>query len=136
MKKIVNQFMRFCITGGINAVIDFIIYLSLTRFFNFWSQHLVMATAIAFLIASTNGYFMNKYWTFKDNAGKHHVQYPKFLIVMTIGLGINALCFYFLAHYMGINDIVSKILVAFIVLFWNFSLNKLWTFIKPKQASI
>lgn len=126
-KASITQFVRFCITGFINAGIDFTVYLGLTRLFHFWSQHLVLATAIAFAIANTNSYIMNTYWAFKA-VGRHHIQYPKFLTVSLVGLSLNALCFQILVGQFQLHDIIGKIIVAGIVLVWNFSANKLWTF--------
>lgn len=128
----IRQFARFCVTGTINATIDFSCYLLLTRLFDFWSQHLVTASITAFILASTNSYFMNKYWTFRDRLGKHHIQYPKFITVSVISLLISAGCFYMLVHAWHFNDILSKVIVAAIVLFWNFTINKLWTFVPAK----
>lgn len=128
MSSLFWQFFRFCVTGTINTVVDFIVYLGLTRSFAYWENHLVLATGISFVVASTNSYVMNKYWTFKDKFGKHVIQYPKFITVALIGLSINVGLFYVFVHLVHINDIASKVLVAGVVLFWNYLANKLWTF--------
>ncbi len=133
----VKQFIRFCITGTISAAIDFTVYLSLTRLFDFWSKHLVTTTILAFIIANTNSYFMNKYWTFEQGMGSHAIQYPKFILVSIVGLVINAAFFFSFVHILKFNDIISKIIVAAIILCWNFVANKFWTFIHkpiPKLA--
>ncbi|MDP3970719.1 MAG: GtrA family protein [bacterium] len=133
MKQFISQFVKFCITGTINAGIDFLVYLGLTRYFDFWENRLVMATGVAFVIANINSYIMNKYWTFRDPNGRHKIQYPKFFAVSLVGLAINLAVFYYLVHVLMIDDILSKVIVAAIVLVWNFFANKFWTFIKPKK---
>lgn len=128
MPIIFKQFARFFVTGSINAAIDFIVYLGLTRSFEFWQQHLVVATGVAFIVANTNSYFMNRYWTFKSRATRRKVEYAKFFTVSLIGLGINVVTFHYFVVGFLINDIVAKVVVAAIVLVWNFLANKLWTF--------
>ncbi|MFA5995947.1 MAG: GtrA family protein [Patescibacteria group bacterium] len=124
----IKQFVRFCIIGTFNTGLDFLVYISLTRNFAFWTEHLLLATASGFIAASTSSYILNRYWTFKVTTGQHRVQYTKFMLVVSGGLGINALCFYVLVHVWHINDLISKALVVGIVLFWNYLLNSRWTF--------
>lgn len=128
MPPIAKQFARFFVTGTVNASIDFIVYLGLTRMFSFWQNHLAAATGIAFIVANTNSYFMNRYWTFQSRAKGHKVEYTKFLTVSLIGLGINVVTFSWLVHWFGLHDVAAKIMVAAVVLVWNFSANKFWTF--------
>ncbi len=134
-RKNLKQFIIFCLVGTTNAIIDFAVYLFLTRVLNVWSEQLTYATMVSFLVANFNSYFMNKYWTFKNKEKLHHVQLPKFFVVTVLGLGLNALCFYILTYYFGLFDVLSKVIVAGIVLFWNFTLNKFWTF-KVKKDEI
>jgi putative flippase GtrA len=128
MPLVVKQFMRFFITGSINAAIDFIVYLGLTRSFHFWQQHLVWATGVAFVVANTNSYFMNRYWTFQSRTQSKKMEYGKFLTVSLIGLGINVVTFHYLVYWFSLHDVFAKVVVAGIVLVWNFSANKFWTF--------
>lgn len=128
MPTVVKQFVKFFITGSINAAIDFIVYLALTRLFNFWQEHLAIATGIAFIVANTNSYFMNRYWTFRSRQVVNKIEYGKFFTVSLIGLGLNMLIFHYLVYWFELHDIFAKVVVAGIVLIWNFSANKLWTF--------
>lgn len=130
----IAQFIRFCVVGTLNAGVDFVIYLTLTRLFAFWQHNLWLATAVSFSVASTNSYFLNKYWAFQDKTGKHTVQYPKFIAVSIVGLGINLLAFSICLNIFHLHDIISKIIAAGIVLFWNFAINKFWTFASKQHA--
>jgi putative flippase GtrA len=123
-----QRFLRFCIIGTFNTGLDFLVYIGLTRNFSFWNEHLLLATACGFIIASTSSYILNRYWTFKVKIGQHRVQYTKFMLVVSGGLGINATCFYILVHVFNLNDLFSKALVVGVVLFWNYLLNSRWTF--------
>ena len=68
IKKVdIQQFLCFCGVGTLNAVIDFGILnllLSLHPTLNTWK--ILSYNSLAVLLASTNSFFWNKYWTFKQ----------------------------------------------------------------------
>lgn len=127
MKKLMFQFSKFVFVGLINTGLDFLVYAGLTRVFLFWDSHKILAASLAFFIANLNSYFCNKYWTFQNKEKKHHLQYLKFLIISLIGLGLTDLIFY-LALHLGLYDLLAKLVPIPLVLLWNFSANKYWTF--------
>ncbi|MBU0671317.1 GtrA family protein [Patescibacteria group bacterium] len=126
-KPLIFQFLRFVVVGIINTSIDYIIYLCLTRFIDWFDENKVVATSIAFVVAATNSYFMNKFFTFRDKSKEYGTQYIKFFFVSLVGFGINAFIFYLLLET-GMFDILAKVLTTGVVLVWNFFANKFWTF--------
>ncbi len=127
MKLMYRQFIKFAIVGTSNTAIDFLIYAALTRLWEYWFDHKILASTIAFIIATVNSYSWNKYWTFRNKNQDHRVLFAKFFVVSSIGLGINVGIFSMLLPS-GMNDIMIKILAIVVVLFWNFLANKFWTF--------
>lgn len=127
-----KEFIKFSIVGISNISIDFLIYLLLTRETVFFSQHLLFANILSFIVASFNSYYWNKSWTFRDNNKNHRILYTKFLAVSIGGLIIAQLIFFIGVHYLNIYDILVKILASAIAISWNFLLNKLWTFTKKQ----
>ena len=125
-----KQFAKFVMVGLVNTAIDFFIYFSLTRGTDFFERHLLSANIIAFSIAATNSFFWNKKWTFRDQGKNYHVQYSKFLIVSIGGLLLSQGIFVLGVHYLKISDIITKLAAVVIITFWNFALNKWWTFKK------
>lgn len=125
-----KQFSKFVMVGFVNTAIDFFIYLSLARGTDFFERHILSANIIAFSIAATNSFFWNKKWTFRDQGKNYHTQYSKFLIVSIGGLILSQGIFVIGVHYLKISDIITKLAAVVIVTFWNFALNKLWTFKK------
>lgn len=123
-----KQFSKFVIVGFINTAIDFFIYLSLARGTDFFERHILSANIIAFSVASANSFFWNKKWTFRDQGENYHIQYSKFLIISIGGLILSQGIFVLGVHYLKISDIITKLAAVAIVTFWNFALNKLWTF--------
>ena len=133
-RPLIGQFIRFALIGILNTGIDYVIYLVLTRYVEWFDENKVAATSIAFIIAATNSYFLNKIWTFKDKSKEVGTQYIKFFAVSVVGFGLNAIIFYFLLRF-GLYDIFAKVLTTGVVLFWNFLANKFWTFKQKDKTS-
>jgi putative flippase GtrA len=65
--KILQQFLRFAIVGGINTIIDMIVFNLLLYLFPSRNVgDLLLYNTIACVVAATNSFFWNKYWTFKQ----------------------------------------------------------------------
>ena len=130
----IKQFVKFAIIGTVNTFIDFGIYFGLTRSSEFWEAHYLWANLIAFMTAATSSYIFNKNWTFRDKNKKVRIQFSKFLLVSATGLILNETILYLLVKHAELYDLLAKVLAVGVVLFWNFTINKLWTF-KPQQNS-
>ncbi len=61
------QFLRFCVVGTLNAVIDFgVLNLLLWLYPTTVLWKTLGYNSVAVLLASTNSFFWNKYWTFQQ----------------------------------------------------------------------
>lgn len=125
------QFIKFSLVGASNTVIDFGTYLFFTRLL---ALHYLPANTLSFTLAATWSYTMNRLWTFRDRSSRIRVQYFKFLFVSLIGLGLVSLLLFFFVEVLGFHDLVAKALAVVIVLVWNFSANRYWTFRPPRLA--
>lgn len=133
----VQQFAKFCIIGFSSMLIDVLIAKKLTYGLHF---HWVLAQAISFSLAVTNGFIWNSLWTFRGlGSGKRHEQYLKFVAVNIVGLLLNVLIMkivFFTFTGQVINQgnpdeahwNIAKGLAVVIVALWNFFANKHWTF--------
>jgi dolichol-phosphate mannosyltransferase len=76
------QFLRFCIVGTLNAVIDFgVLNLLLWRYptADIWKT--LAYNSLAVLLAATNSFFWNKYWTFQQRSPITFQEVYRFLVV-------------------------------------------------------
>jgi dolichyl-phosphate beta-glucosyltransferase len=118
-------FLRYSIVGVLGTAID---VGSLYVFVNFLNIPIMFATGIAFLLAVTNNFFLNKTWTFKHPSKNYRKLYIKFLSIALVGLSLTLSSMYILVYPLAMNYIIAKLLTSLIVLTWNFLGNKLWTF--------
>ena len=133
-KLIIKEIVKFALVGGFNTILDFSVYIILTRFWEFWQKNYLLANFVSFSIAATSSCILNKTWTFRDKNKRIYIQYPKFILVSVIGLLINETVLYILVTHLVIYDLLAKICAVGIAMFWNFSANKFWTF-KPEKKN-
>lgn len=138
------QFVKFGITGGLNAMIDLGVLNLLIRWSGIaFGAYYSVFKAASFTVAVVNSYFWNKYWTFRSEDGPGAVEFFKFLLVNLVGFTINVGSASLVVNYIGAPAGVSKELWAnigafssvFISLFWNFIGMKLLVFKKQKSST-
>lgn len=122
-----EQFARFVIVGATNTVLNFAVYIGLTRGFAFWERHFLIANAIAFAVAVMSSFLFNNYWTFKRGGTGAAMRGAKFLTVVATALAWNNVILYGLTE-IGLHDLLAKLVVVGIVGLWNFTLYKFWAF--------
>lgn len=127
-----TRFAKFAVVGALGAVIDFGL-LNLMRGYFGWD--LIWANTLSVSIAMLSNFIWNRYWTFPESRSrKKRTQLPQFALVNLIGLVINNLI------VVGIDAVlvshvgepwsynIAKAIAIGVVLFWNFGVNRLWTY--------
>lgn len=124
-RPLIRQFSTFVVIGFINTTISFITYALLTRVGH---QDPLVANALAFIVAVTVSFILNRRYTFRGSVGRLHRQYAQFMTVNLIALGLSELIIAALHKGLGVHDILAYFIAVGIVLFWNFGANRYWTF--------
>jgi dolichol-phosphate mannosyltransferase len=76
------QFVRFCIVGSLNAVIDFgVLNLLLWLYPTTTTWKILGYNSVAVLLAATNSFFWNKYWTFQKRSPITFQEVYRFIVV-------------------------------------------------------
>src|SRR6185503_18478248 len=86
-RQTLNQFWRFVIVGSINALLDFTVLNILSKLtgISVTDNRIIYLNLISFSIATTNSFFLNKYWSFADTDTHRSRQFTYFLGVSLIG---------------------------------------------------
>jgi len=133
------QFSKFFIVGIINTSIDFAVLNLLIGITDKTSGvYYSVFKSISFIVAVTNSYFMNKYWTFSSHEGAKAGEFAKFITVNLIGWGINVGTASYVVNVLGAPAGISPVVWAnigavsavAITLFWNFFGMKFFVFKK------
>ncbi len=119
------QLFRFGITGAAGFIIDFgVTYLLKEKL----KVHKYIANSVAFILAATNNYFLNRNWTFENSDPDMTGQYITFMIVSMGGLLVNNGTIWLLNDRRKMNFWLAKFLAVFVSMIWNFIGYKFFTF--------
>jgi len=124
------QFGKFAAVGLSSTAIDFGVLNILSMTTGITAGFILGGVNVpGFSVAVLNGYFWNKFWTFKagGEGGLFH-DFPKFLAVAVVGLILNSSIVIFIATYvppfLDLNPQthlnIAKVIATLLVLGWNF----------------
>jgi putative flippase GtrA len=120
------QMFRYLFVGGAAFIVDF---LSLFIFTEFFGIYYLISAAIAFILGLVTNYFLSISWVFnKRKLKKRHIEFGVFALIGIVGLGLNEVFIWFFTQDLQIYYLISKILAAVIILFWNFFARKFTLF--------
>jgi len=146
-KKELVRFIKFSVVGTIGAVVDFgTLYLLHVLL----GLPIVLANTCSFTAAVLSNFTWNRYWTYPDSRSKPvRTQLLQFFIVNVVGWGINTGILLLLRYpcvaltgnvtgtlTLSLSDEMlykvgynlAKAIATGVVLFWNFGINRLWTY--------
>jgi putative flippase GtrA len=133
-KKAYRQFIKFAIVGSFNTLVDWAFFY-LFKFLLVWQFGALDlqaarqgAKALSFVISASSGYVLNRKWTFRSSNKNVAREALKFLIVSVGGMLINQAVFFVTTAQFGWRDIFGLIGATAMATFWNFFINKKWTF--------
>lgn len=128
-----TRFLKFAVVGAIGAVVDFSV-LNILILGVGWGKFISNLVSVCSAIISN--FTWNRLWTFPESRDHAlHISFGKFLLVNLIGLGINQVVFLStdafvfgprFDHPLDYN--LAKAAAIFVVLFWNFGANRLYTY--------
>lgn len=116
---------RYTAVGLSGTLLDFGVLFALVEY---GRVPVLTASVVSFILATLNNFLLNKRWTFQDSSKRLVKQYLKFSIVSVIGLLLNTLLLFLLVYVVNVWYILAKALASGVILFWNFSIHKFWTF--------
>ena len=140
-RKEITRFLKFSAVGTMGFVID-------AGTFNlFFLAGLntdplqMVAKTISFLLAIISNFIWNRYWTYPDSRSKRiRLQIGQFFGVNVVGLFLNLLIFGTVGNYLRprlepmfnnsrlIANNAALVTAVAVVLFWNFFVNRYWTY--------
>jgi putative flippase GtrA len=118
-----SQFLKFSLVGASNTLISFVLYYILIKL----GLHYIISNVLAYSAGVVNSYILNSTWVFRDNSQPGSKLF-KFITVNLGALLLSSSLLYLCVDTLGINKIISQVIVTALVLLVNYTGNKLWTF--------
>ena len=129
MKKLVNNSItKYIFFGGLTTLVNLVTYYILR---NFIELTINCSNILSILCAIIFAYFVNSQYVFNSKANTFKsktYEFIKFTTARFSTMLIEIVGVYIMATSIGINDMLSKILIQIIVLILNFIFSKLFVF--------
>lgn len=120
------QFFRYIFVGGVAFLVDFASLYILTDYFGIFY---LTSAAIAFILGLITNYMLSINWVFnRRTLSNKTMEFTVFALIGIIGLGLNELFIWVFTAELNFYYLMSKILAAIIILFWNFFARKITLF--------
>ncbi len=138
-----TRFLRFALVGVIGALVDFGVMNFMS---NLLHTPLVVAGTVSFIAAILSNFTWNRFWTYPDSRSRPIFrQLFMFTIVSVTGLAIRVPMLAILEPLMlrlfssmpinlsktmieFLSDNVTLAMAVIVVMFWNFFINRYWTY--------
>jgi putative flippase GtrA len=118
------QFVKFGIVGVSNTLLTFAVYGLLLKVFGVWY---LAASAVGFTAGATNGFLLNRRWTFSGHVGDALTP-VRWAVVQGCGLGINEGLLYLFVHDARLDKLLAQACATAVVTVSTFFANRAWTF--------
>ncbi|MBE6489663.1 MAG: GtrA family protein [Methanobrevibacter sp.] len=109
---------RYVFVGGTAFAVDFFF---LYFFSDICGIYYLISGVLSFIISVLVNYWMSTVWVFnQDNIDNKLLEFNLFLAISTIGLVFTEILLWLFTDVCGLHYLISKIIAAAIVMFWNF----------------
>lgn len=119
-----GQLLRFCVVGASGYVVNLIVFGLLVHAAG---AHHLLAAIGAFLLAWTNNFILNKWWTFRRHELTATQQGMRYMAVSLVALALNLVVLEILIRA-GASELPAQAIAIAVVMPVNFLLNRRWSF--------
>ena len=120
------QFLRYVAVGGVAFIIDFLV---LTGALDL-GVHYILATVIAFMAGLLVNYCLCVLWVWSGTRARSFKDIFIFALIGVGGLLLTVAFMWLTVDVFSWDVRISKIIIAILVLLWNFSLRRIFVFFK------
>ncbi|MFP4978090.1 GtrA family protein [Paenibacillus sp. CN-4] len=123
------QFLKFNAVGLLNTLVDFAVFTLLSAA----GAGYAIAQVISYSAGTANSFILNKKVTFRDRqkadqASFDRMQLVKFILLNLVSLGVSLLLMHVLTDRLGMQVLLSKVLVTGVTVVINFVGSRKWVF--------
>lgn len=132
MKENIKELIRYAIVGGIAFLVDAGMLHLVMITFPEWEYTLYAAVTVGFLCGLTVNFILSLFFVFKNakekTKNKKVQTFIIFAIIGVIGLGLTELGMHLGVIVLGYHHLIVKVIVAGLVMLWNYIARKIIIF--------
>lgn len=122
-----DNLLKYCSVGMLGAIIDFLLFTSLSYYFHIYY---LVSNIISFIVALFLVYYLQKNWTFQHFTSNNLKTFKKFLLVVIITFILNNILLIICVELFNIGLLTSKVIQILISLAWGYYANNNYVFCK------
>ena len=130
-KSEIGEFFCFFLIGVMNFLVDFGIFMLLTRVCN---MNEVAAKAISYPCGVINSFFFNSRFTFRVKMKFLSLDFAKFVLVNLISYGVSLLAVYILTQLYFVIDWIANLIATAFSFVVNYAGNKFIVFSNKEKG--
>jgi dolichol-phosphate mannosyltransferase len=119
------QLVKFCIVGGSGFLVNLTVFALASEALGL---HHLESAAVAYVVAVTNNFLWNRYWTFRAQDGRAAFQAARFFAVSTSAALLAAAILEVLVSAVGVAELPAQAISIVMATPLNFVGNKMWSF--------
>ncbi len=123
-RPLVEQFAKFGLVGVSNTLITYAVFTVLEEGFGVWY---IAASGIGFAVGATNGFLLNRSWTFRGHDAQGGAAL-RWVLVQGCGLLLDLALIAGFVEGAHLNKLVAQAFATVIVVVITFFVNRRWTF--------
>jgi putative flippase GtrA len=128
------QFVRSILVSNVSFALDFCVCLLLVGRLKL---NYLAATALSFTAGTALNYALSVLWVFDERPVENRrLEFGFYLFIAALGLGLNALSMLFFTGLLHVHYLVSRVLSASLVFFFNYFARKKLLFSQSRFAAI
>ena len=120
-----RQFLRFALVGTVATMTTYSVLIVGVENLH---MNAVTASIAGYMLGMIVNYILNYRYTFSSEQ-QHQVVLPKFVLVMVIGMLINAGVMFIGIDWLGIHYMLAQLAAVAVVFMLSFTANRMWTFV-------
>lgn len=113
------QGIRYCFTGGLAFVADFLAYSLLLNYL-----HYQLANYSGLLVGLAINYVLSKKWVFQSKAKSNSKELFSFCFFTAIAFALASLGLYIQIDLLGVEEKLAKLIISVIIFVFNFLVRK------------
>jgi len=135
--RIINKFkviIKFLISGGTATAVDLgFLYI----FTDIYKIHYLVSAVLAFVIAFCVSFYLQKFWTFRDDSReKLYAQLSQYIAVTLTNLVVNTYGMFFLVEKWGIKYLLAQIIMSGFIAIFSFIIYRFIIFREKKETKL
>ena len=119
-----KEIINYLIVGGLTTMVSILSY----ALFKLVISNYIVCTILSWIVAVLFAYVTNRIFVFNSKDKKIVKEFIKFLSCRVLTLLIEVLAMFVLVDLLKLDDLISKIVVQFIIVILNYILSKIIVF--------